>query len=160
MTKADIINKFLNDQSDNLPCANYKAFSTNFVELGKMYEAVKEVMESETSWDDFLKLEGALTMDGRVRQDREYTGSFEDESKKTKRTITTKVVFKYFVFNWFKKQIEENQNYGKSVAWEGIQAASSNRNYLTNFAKGLKTGKPEKIKDILNSARQKYATIK
>ena len=96
--KERIIKDFLAD--DN---RNYTVYQTTFAELSQMYDKMVDSVKSKEKFSRFLNFEGAITVDGKVRFDREVT--FYD--KETKKEMTEKVVFKYPVYNYLESKYKE-----------------------------------------------------
>jgi hypothetical protein len=171
MTKQEIINRFLEDKSINGWCANPDIFQTSFAELARMYDLVKEVLESKSNWKDFLRLENAINEKGEVVRDR--LASYYDKEKK--QNISVRIVFKYFVYNWLKKEIEkqgEQLQYAQGMNWVDIMEGNFEKikdiKHLEALARGLQKVKDRRTKEgltspntdkLLNSARQKYLQV-
>ena len=164
MTKNDILSQFINDKTESGYCLNPDILNVNYKQLSEMYDLTKEVVDSKTDWNDFLKLQNAITDDGRIREDRQ--SSYKDG----KDYKDQKIVFKYYIYNWLKARIEAQETGVEIVNWTDLMKGNFNSltdvKHIEAFARGLKKVKEKlggvapKVDEKLGQARKQYLKIK
>lgn len=102
--KQKIIREFLEDEK-----ANYSIYGTTSTELSKMYDDLVAWINQGKTLQAWLISEGAMSLDGSVRRDRLITIHRDGKD------VPLRLVFKYFVYNYLFRKINQYQNESKTA---------------------------------------------
>lgn len=95
--KQQVINEFLTHDKKN-----FTIFGTNYDELSKMYDSLVSWLKLGKTYQNFLVTEGAVSLNGSIREDR----SAVVNNERYKKDVTVSFPFKYPVYAFMFSKLE------------------------------------------------------